>query len=455
MLSNTAKLTPQNIQYRSKIRQAASLKIRNDKSKNAVNATRTDSDHSIISSSEDLQDGGLKGTLQDREQDKKGLFDAFTGGGISGIEPSPHVLWGKEITIEELEDLRVSSKPGADQLPTIFPSEGVFGLVDEERDLISRRDELLAELRRSGAIHFSDFNLMKNPEGFHKFYDALNLEPCLDPIHSVAARPVSSKEHKIYEAVNKPSRSNYIVGMHNEMVGTQAPQYAGFVCFKPAEEGGEFWVVGGNDLFHELDLSLLTEMQKRKVIFSVFELPFGWLDDLDLAPFGPIQWKEESKKVARYAFKALVKIVVDFKVDFDVFFRWVEKGYDGNLALQGYANPQPGVIRDPISDIPVVFCNIHSHSKFLRSERQKVTGELQKTTGASKANKTDVSYGNNMMFTDEELKEVDRATMKVLKKVHMKKGDVILLDNYRTMHGRGVFKGSRHNAVAWFSRITT
>lgn len=73
--------------------------------------------------------------------------------------------------------------------------------------------------------------------------------------------------------------------------------------------------------------------------------------------------------------------------------------------------------------------------------------------GSSQANKTDVSYGDDSPFTPEELLEVDRATMKCLKPVPMKKGDVVLLDNYRTMHGRGTFEGSRHNAVAWFSGI--
>merc|ERR1711933_159543 len=168
--------------------------------------------------------------------------------------------------------------------------------------------------------------------------------------------------------------------------------------------------------FHELSTELLEKMQRKKVIFSVVEFPMGFLSNLD---------KEVKENFAKPAIKTLVQIAVKFKVDFDVFFRFVEEGYDGEMALQGYASPQPAVILDPVSQLPVVFCNLHSHSKFLRDD----------------------------MFTDEELLEVDRATMKVLKMIDMKKGDVVLLDNYRTMHGRGTFEGSRHNAVAWFSKI--
>ena len=83
------------------------------------------------------------------------------------------------------------------------------------------------------------------------------------------------------------------------------------------------------------------------------------------------------------AIKGLMTFLVGLKVDFKVDFRFVDEGYDGELALQGYASPQPAVIRAPVSDLPVVFCNLHSHSKFLRDDRQKKLGELQKTTGES------------------------------------------------------------------------
>jgi hypothetical protein len=386
---------------------------------------------------------------EDREQDKKGILEAFTGGGIEGIDPSPLVEWGAALSHDMMGKLKQEQSRGADGVPVFSPADleiadlaGEARLLAEEQDLIARKEECHAIIKAKGMVHFTGYELMKTAEGYHKFYDALGLDPCLDPIHSVAARPVSSAEHKIYEAVNKPSRSNYVVGMHNEMVGTQAPRYAGFVCFKPAEEGGEFWTVGGNDLFHELSTPLLEKMQRKKVIFSVVEFPMGFLQSLD---------KEVVEKFAKPAIKSLMSFAVGFKVDFDVFFRFVDEGYDGEMALQGYASPQPAVIEDPNSGLPVVFCNIHSHSKFLRDDRQKQLGALQETTGASKANKTDVSYGDDSAFTEEELREYDRAVMKVMNPIPMKAGDVVMLDNYRTMHGRGTFKGSRHNAVAWFS----
>ena len=76
-------------------------------------------------------------------------------------------------------------------------------------------------------------------------WKTLGLEACLDPLHSVAGRPVVSGKNAVYEAVNKPSRSKFFVGMHNEMVGKRTVRRAAFVCFKQAEKGGEFLVADG------------------------------------------------------------------------------------------------------------------------------------------------------------------------------------------------------------------
>ena len=40
-----------------------------------------------------------------------------------------------------------------------------------------------------GVVHFKGFDLMKTQEGFQLLDEALSMEPCLDPLHSVSARP--------------------------------------------------------------------------------------------------------------------------------------------------------------------------------------------------------------------------------------------------------------------------
>lgn len=59
-------------------------------------------------------------------------------------------------------------------------------------------------------------------------------------------------------------------------------------------------------------------------------------------------------------------------------------------------------------------------------------------------------FGDDGELTDAQLKHLDEVTMKNVKFVKMSEGDVVLLDNYKTMHGRNVFDGTRKHGVAWF-----
>lgn len=70
--------------------------------------------------------------------------------------------------------------------------------------------------------------------------------------------------------------------------------------------------------------------------------------------------------------------------------------------------------------------------------------------GASQINKSDMFFGDDGDISEEDLKHMDEVTMKNVKFVKMSEGDVVLLDNYKCMHGRNVFDGTRKHGVAWF-----
>jgi hypothetical protein len=70
--------------------------------------------------------------------------------------------------------------------------------------------------------------------------------------------------------------------------------------------------------------------------------------------------------------------------------------------------------------------------------------------GASQINKSDMFFGDDGDISEEQLSHMDEVTMKNVRFVKMMEGDVVLLDNYKCMHGRNVFDGRRKHAVAWF-----
>ena len=152
-------------------------------------------------------------------------------------------------------------------------------------------------------------------------------------------------------------------GMHNEFVGTRAPRAAAFVCFKAAEEGGEFLIADGRRMFRDLDSDLVEELYNRSIRYSVMELPFfGWIDNLPDPIQGPVMG----------GMKGLVSAAINAKVDFDVEMLWGEGGYDKKRMLQARSPGQPPIVQHPVSGEPTWFCNVHSHSSKLRKNRESL-----------------------------------------------------------------------------------
>ncbi|KAL7579732.1 hypothetical protein ACA910_021874 [Epithemia clementina (nom. ined.)] len=359
---------------------------------------------------------------------------------------APYTLWGDKISdIRKLQE-EMKKQPLPEFAPEISAKSLGLALGDVEAQLKYFEEhamELKTKMQEHGAVVFRDFDLMKTQEGFQQFYKAVGMKPCLDPLHSVSARPTvdGTKNSPVYEAVNKESRKNFFIGMHNEFVGTRAPRAAAFVCFKAAETGGEFIIADGRRMFRDLDPNLVEELYNRQIRYSVMELPFfGWVENLPEMVQEPVMG----------VIKGIVSAAINAKVDFDVELLWGKGGYDNTRMLQARAPRQPPIVVHPVTKDPTWFCNVHSHSSKLRKDREAIYGAERFEDGASQINKSDMFFGDDGQISDEQLAHMDEITRKNSRYVKMKEGDVVLLDNYKTMHGRNVFDGTRKHGVAWF-----
>jgi len=83
-------------------------------------------------------------------------------------------------------------------------------------------------------------------------------------------------------------------------------------------------------------------------------------------------------------------------------------------------------------------------------KREKYYGAERFEDDASRINKSDMFYGDDGTISDADLEHIDEVTMKNVQYVKMERGDVVLLDNYKCMHGRNVFDGTRKHGEAWF-----
>jgi len=319
--------------------------------------------------------------------------------------------------------------------------------------LAENKEEVAAKLSSHGAVNLKGWELIKTSEGFREAYEALGLEPCRDPLDAVSARPMVDKKSAVYEAVNKESRANFYIGMHNEFVGTRAPRAAMFVCFKQAEEGGEFMVCDGRRVFRDCDPELLQKLYNNQIRYSVMELPFfSFLDKIpEKVEVGPVE--VPLREGASSAVRGFVAAAINAKVDFDVDMQWLDdetSAYGDDKTLQARAPVQPPVVLHPETGEPTWFCNVHSHSSVLRKKREDIYGAEKFEDGASRINKSDMYYGDDAKIDEQDLDHMDDLTKKHTVSLRMAPGDAVLVDNYQTMHGRNVFKGTRKHAVSWF-----
>jgi hypothetical protein len=69
-------------------------------------------------------------------------------------------------------------------------------------EYFSKNKEMIRkELLQYGAVWFRGFDLMKSVKGHREMYEALGLDPCLDPLHSSGLRKFTSERDALYEEV--------------------------------------------------------------------------------------------------------------------------------------------------------------------------------------------------------------------------------------------------------------
>lgn len=152
---------------------------------------------------------------------QRSLHNTVLSAATRHLEPpplSPLTSWGDKIS-----DIRVAQQALRDRdLPgfaTTVSAVTDCGLASEDTaaqlNYVKEHSmELKQKMEDHGAVIFRDFDLMKTSEGFQAFYAALGMKVCLDPLHSVSARPTvdGQKNSPVYEAVNKESRKNFFIG---------------------------------------------------------------------------------------------------------------------------------------------------------------------------------------------------------------------------------------------------
>ncbi|CAE7772547.1 DGAT2, partial [Symbiodinium pilosum] len=119
-----------------------------------------------------------------------------------GLADCPYALYGpKDVDIaKERQELQAPSGP----MEIKMPDELKGDLEGQRKFFSSNLPQIYKDLKTHGAVVFRGFEISKDKETFGQVGKALELDPCEDPLHSVAARDAVDKKAGVYEAVNKP-----------------------------------------------------------------------------------------------------------------------------------------------------------------------------------------------------------------------------------------------------------
>merc|ERR1719343_413526 len=285
-------------------------------------------------------------------------------------------------------------------------------------------------MKKHGAVWLRGFEATKDIAGYRSAWENLGLLPCLDPIHSSGLRKFASERDGVYEEVNKPSLRQHYIGLHQESTGKRTAAAAAFVCFKRAEEsGGHFIIADGAEVLADMKPDTLKRMYDDGVRISVANIDT------------PFTSSEGVGGMLRGGFKDLVQNAVAPKFDMELDMVYEADGKPGRL--QAVEALEPPLNRHPETGVPVWFCNAHNHLRYLRDRRP---------CGVPEVGMTDVFLGEKLKkVSAEDCDEVKRVAEENIVAVPMEPGDIILIDNYRALHGRETFDGDRYHAVTWFT----
>mmetsp|Transcript_10156 Transcript_10156/g.24985 ORF Transcript_10156/g.24985 Transcript_10156/m.24985 type:complete len:455 (-) Transcript_10156:371-1735(-) len=372
-----------------------------------------------------------KETFIDYVGRNKDLIDQFVNKG-TGANPCPPTKWNSK----DMDIVALRANPPKD-LDVEFPlyiSPADLGLpVDADAEAIgAKREEVRKLMLKHGALVFRGFESTKTMEGYRDAYKALGFQSCEDPLEGTFLRKNADKEIKFTFNQNP----THYVGMHTECTHTLGPVSGAFWCGNPASVGGEFTLLDGRKMFYDLNQDVLERFYNKDIRIKVVGLPAGPL--ANVLPRGMLAGAFEglAKNMPGPTSDLMTKYDLDFHVLDD---------YEGVPRFGGLEPRQSPLNRHPVTNEPLWFCNIHNHARYLSDRRPNSLVEIARA---------DVYFGDNSVIPPADVQHIDDITRKNLQKVAMQPGDIVLLDNYRVLHGRENFTNvegnERKHCVTWF-----
>ncbi|MFL6261093.1 MAG: condensation domain-containing protein [Thermoanaerobaculia bacterium] len=325
---------------------------------------------------------------------------------LRSMKPKAVAIPGGEVVIRELLSQ-------GQTLPLVLrPALPGIDLVDW---VVSHREALEADLLRHGGILFRGFGI-DSPEPFERLASSF----CSDLFNENGEHPRQSVSGKVYTPVFFPPDQQLL--WHNEnSFNHRWPRKIFFCCAKAPEIGGETPIVDSRQVYQRLRPELVdrfAELQVQYVRTYGTGLGLDWR--------AVLQIDEQEEVAGRCAEQRLQ-------------FEWLDED-----RLKTYAF-RPAVVRDPKTDAMSWFNQAqHWHISCLDPfTRQSLLSVFRQEELPRQCR-----FGDGGVIEDAEMAEVLAAYRSLEVSFPWQEGDVMMLDNLLTAHGRNPFTGERKILVA-------
>jgi alpha-ketoglutarate-dependent taurine dioxygenase len=317
------------------------------------------------------------------------------------------------IDVSSLQLVNESSLEGFAGYPLVYtpamPGVDLAGWVAGERATIE------SKLRRHGALLFRGFGI-DVVEKFESFARAV----CPDLVGDYGDLPKEGRGEKVYKSTPYPEDKAIL--FHNESSHTHRwPLMQFFACIEVAPQGGETPIVDCRKLYRELDPALARRLAERGLLYVR-----NFIEGLD------VSWADFFKTDDRAKVEAhLTGLGTEFK--------WTG---ENNLRIRQRAQ---AIARHPTTGEMVFFNQIQLHHIDCMAPAER---ESLRELFAEVDLPRNVYYGDGAPIEPEVINEINRLYADCAIAFPWQSGDVLMVDNMLTAHGRYPFKGPRKVIVA-------
>ena len=279
----------------------------------------------------------------------------------------------------------------------------------------NNRELIEKKLANYGAILFRNFDI-NSVYDFERLAEAI----CPSLFEEYGDLPREGISSKVYGSTPYPSEQTIL--FHNESSHMHCwPQKIWFFCMQSPQSGGETPIVDCRKVFQLLDPQLREKFKQKQLMYVR-----NYANGLD------VSWQDffrttDKKAVEDYCNKASIN---------------VEWKPDGGLRT---CQVRPAIIKHPQTGESIFFNQIQlHHASCLKSE---VRESLLSTFGEDNLPRH-VYYGDRSPIEVSVIEEITAIYQKAQVSFPWQKGDVLMLDNMLTAHGRNPYEGNRKIVVA-------